>query len=150
VSFYASNTTDLVVDINGYFALPGTGGLNFHPVTPCRLVDTRNAAGPFGGPTMAGNTVRVFPLTQSSCGLPPYPTAQAYSLNMTVVPQGVLSFLSTWPDGAPQPVVSTLNAFKGQVVANAAIVPSGTDGAIAVYVTNTTDVVIDTNGYFGP
>jgi hypothetical protein len=69
---------------------------------------------------------------------------------MTVVPQGVLSFLSTWPDGAPQPVVSTLNAFKGQVVANAAIVPSGTDGAIAVYVTNTTDVVIDTNGYFGP
>jgi hypothetical protein len=99
---------------------------------------------------MAGNTARVFPLTQSSCGLPPYPTAQAYSLNMTVVPQGVLSFLSTWPDGAPQPVVSTLNAFKGQVVANAAIVPSGTDGAIAVYVTNTTDVVIDTNGYFGP
>jgi hypothetical protein len=46
--------------------------------------------------------------------------------------------------------VSTLNAFNGQVVANAAIVPAGTDGSIDVYVTNKTDVVIDTNGYFGP
>jgi IPT/TIG domain len=150
VSFFASDTTDLVVDINGYFAPPGTGGLNFYPVTPCRLVDTRNVTGTFGGPTMAGNTTRVFPLSQGTCGLPPYPTAQAYSLNMTVVPQGALAFLSTWPDGSPQPVVSTLNAFDGQVVANAAIVPAGTDGSIDVYVTNTTDVIIDTNGYFGP
>jgi hypothetical protein len=149
VSFFASNTTDLVVDINGYFAPPGTGGLNFYPVTPCRLVDTRNATGTLGGPTMAANTTRVFPLA-GTCGLPSYPTAQAYSLNMTVVPQGVLSFLSTWPDGLGQPVVSTLNAFNGQVVANAAIVPAGTDGSIDVYVTNKTDVVIDTNGYFGP
>jgi hypothetical protein len=150
VSFYADDTTDLVVDINGYFAPPGTGGLNFYPVTPCRLVDTRSATGTFGGPTMTAASTRVFPLSQGSCGLPAYPAAQAYSLNMTVVPQGVLSYLSTWPDGSPQPVVSTLNAFNGQIVANAAIVPAGTDGSIDVYVTNTTDVVIDTNGYFGP
>jgi hypothetical protein len=119
-------------------------------VTPCRLVDTRNATGPFGGPTLTGNTTRVFPLSQGTCGLPAYPTAQAYSLNTTVVPQGALAFLSTWPDGSPQPVVSTLNAFDGQIVANAAIVPAGTDGSIDVYVTNTTDVIVDTNGYFGP
>lgn len=149
VTFFASNTTDLVVDINGYFAPPGTGGLNFYPVTPCRLVDTRNATGPLGGPTMAANQTRAFPMA-GTCGLPSYPTAQAYSLNMTVVPQGVLSFLSTWPDGLGQPVVSTLNALNGQIVANAAIVPAGTDGKINVYVTNPTDVVIDTNGYFGP
>ena len=147
-SFYASNTTDLVVDINGYFALPNPGGLNFYPVTPCRLVDTRNPNGPFGGPTMSGGTTRVFPLSAGSCGLPAVP-GEAYSLNMTVVPQGVLSYLSTWPAGGAQPVVSTLNAFKGQIVANAAIVPAGGPGAIAVYVTNTTDVVVDTNGYFG-
>jgi hypothetical protein len=69
---------------------------------------------------------------------------------MTVVPQGALSYLSTWPAGGTQPVVSTLNAFKGQVVANAAIVLAGAAGSVDVYVTNTTDVVIDTNGYFGP
>ena len=62
----------------------------------------------------------------------------------------MLGYLSTWPAGATQPVVSTLNAFKGQIVANAAIVLAGGTGSIDVYVTNTTDVVIDTNGYFGP
>ena len=150
VSFYASNTTDLVVDINGYFASPKSNGLNFYTLTPCRLVDTRNPKGTFGGPTMGPGTTRAFPLSQGSCGLPAVPGAQAYSLNMTVVPQGVLSYLSTWPAGATQPVVSTLNAFKGQIAANAAIVPAGGAGSVDVYVTNTTDVVIDTNGYFGP
>jgi hypothetical protein len=150
VSFYATNTADLVVDINGYFAPPGSGGLNFYPVTPCRLVDTRNAAGTFGGPTMVAGTTRAFPLAQGSCGLPGTPAGQAYSLNITVVPQGALGYLSIWPSGEAQPVVSTLNAANGQVVANAAIVPAGGTGAINVYVTNTTDVVIDTNGYFGP
>jgi hypothetical protein len=150
VSFFASNSTDLIVDINGYFALPAPGGLNFYTLPPCRLADTRNATGIFGGPTMGPNTTRAFPLSQGSCGLPATPGAQAYSLNMTVVPQGVLAYLSTWPAGGPQPLVSTLNAFKGQVVANAAIVPAGGAGSIDVYVTSTTDVVIDTNGYFGP
>jgi Bacterial Ig-like domain (group 3)/FG-GAP-like repeat/Putative Ig domain len=150
VSFYATNTTDLVVDINGYFAPPGTGGLNFYAAAPCRLVDTRNPSGPLGGPTMSSGAVRGFALPQSSCGLPVPPIAQAYSLNVTVVPQGVLGYLSAWPAGTAQPVVSTLNAWKGQVVANAAITPAGTGGSINIFVTNTTDVVIDTNGYFGP
>ena len=80
------------------------------------------------------------------CGLPA--NAAAYSLNMTVVPSGILGYLAIWPAGASQPPVSTLNALKGQVVANAAIVPVGTNGAISVFATNTTQVVIDTNGYF--
>ena len=70
---------------------------------------------------------------------------------MTVVPQGPLGYLTTWPTGGTQPVVSTLNAQKGEVVANAAIVPAGAStGSINVFVTNTTHVIIDTNGYFGP
>jgi hypothetical protein len=147
VSFFATNTTDLVVDINGYFAPPGTGGLNFYTVTPCRLVDTRNANGTFGGPVMNANMTRTFPLSQGSCGLPS--NAAAYSLNMTVVPAGPLGYLATWPAGGNQPLVSTLNAVKGQVVANAALVPAGANLAVNVYVTNTTQVIIDTNGYFG-
>jgi hypothetical protein len=41
-----------------------------------------------------------------------------------------------------------LNAYEGQVVANAALVPAGTSGGVNVYVTNLTHVIIDTNGYF--
>jgi hypothetical protein len=48
------------------------------------------------------------------------------------------------------PAVSTLNSYNGNVVANAAIVPAGTNGAVAVYVTNTADVILDINGYFAP
>jgi uncharacterized repeat protein (TIGR01451 family) len=147
VSFFAANTTDLVADINGYFAPPGTGGLNFYAATPCRIVDTRNANGTFGGPIMNGNTTRTFPLSQGPCGLPS--TAAAYSLNMTVVPQGPLGYLTTWPTGGNQPLASTLNALGGQIVANAALVPAGTSGAVNVYVTSPTHVIIDTNGYFG-
>ena len=145
VSFFVTNNTDLVVDIDGYFAPPGAGGLNFYAVTPCRVVDTRNAIGPLGGPTMSGNTTRTFPMA-GICGLPG--TGAAYSVNMTVDPPAPMGFLSVWPTGLPQPGVSTLNDFKGLAVANAALVPAGAGGSINVYVTNTTDVLIDTNGYF--
>jgi hypothetical protein len=114
------------------------------------VADTRGYGftGAFGPPTMSGNATRNFPIPSSSCGIPS--TAQAYSLNMTVVPPGPLTALTTYPTGQSQPTVSTLNSFDGRVVANAAIVPAGTNGSITVYVTNPTDLIIDINGYFAP
>jgi len=119
-----------------------------YPVTPCRVADTRNPNGDFGGPKMAAQTTRSFVIPASACGIPS--TAAAYSMNVTVVPDGVLSYLTAWPAGSAQPNVSTLNSFDGSVVANAAIVPAGTNGAISVYVTNSTHVILDINGYFAP
>jgi hypothetical protein len=69
---------------------------------------------------------------------------------VTVVPDGVLYYVTAWPAGSSQPLVSTLNSFDGSVVANAAIVPAGTNGAISIYVTNPTQVILDINGYFAP
>lgn len=119
---------------------------NFVSVTPCRLVDTRNASGPLGGPSMTAGSARSFPIPASSCSIPS--SATAYSLNVTVVPKGQLSYITMWPTGRTQPLVSTLNDFSGSTIANAAIVPSGTAGAISVFVTETTDIVLDINGYF--
>ena len=123
-------------------------GFRFVPVTPCRVMDTRSATGTFGGPSIAGGATRNVPIPQSACNIPA--TAQAYSLNITVVPPGPLTYLSIWPTGQAQPGVSTLNSLDGRIVANAAIVPAGTSGAISVFVSNTTDVIIDINGYFAP
>ena len=39
---FASNTTNVMLDIDGYFAPPGSGTYQFYPLTPCRIVDTRN------------------------------------------------------------------------------------------------------------
>jgi hypothetical protein len=71
-------------------------------------------------------------------------------LNVTVVPDGPLQYLTAWPTGSGQPLVSTLNSWDGTVVANAAIVPTGTNGAISIFVTNPTHVILDINGYFAP
>ena len=148
ISVHASGATELVIDINGYFAPPNNQGLAFYPTTPCRLSDTRIGSGGLGGPALAGREARDLPVLSSPCGIPS--TAQAYSLNVTVVPRGPLIYLSAWPAGHDQPMVSTLNAFDGRVVANAAIIPAGTNGAISVYVSDPSDVVIDINGYFAP
>jgi hypothetical protein len=123
-------------------------GYNFVPVTPCRIADTRGATGPLGGPTPAGGSTRSFLIPGPSCGIPL--TAAAYSLNVTVIPQQTLGYLTTWPTGAQQPTVSTLNSIDGRIKANAAIVPAGAGGAVSVYVTDSTDVILDINGYFLP
>jgi hypothetical protein len=148
ISVFVTNPTDVVLDTNGYFAPPGAGGLSFYAVTPCRVVDTRDADGPFGGPIIDGGTVRSFAVPVSACNIPA--TAAAYSLNVTVVPETVLRYLTVWPAGQEQPYVSTLNSFDGSIVANAAIVPAGANGAISVYVTEATHVILDINGYFAP
>ncbi len=147
VSVFVTNPTDVILDTSGYFAPAGSAGaLSFYPVTPCRVADTRGPAGPFGAPILAAATTRSFTIAASVCNIPS--TAAAYSLNVTVVPGGPLSYLTAWPAGSPLPGVSTLNSFDGTVVANAAIVPAGVDGAIAVFVTNSTHVILDINGYF--
>ena len=150
VSVYASDTTDVVLDINGYFVpLPSNNALAFYPLPPCRVADTRNPDGPLGGPSLQAGQQRDFPVLQASaCNIPN--TAAAYSMNFTAVPENVLAYLTVWPTGLQQPAVSTLNDLTGTVVANAAIVPAGTNGDINTYVTNNTDLVIDINGYFAP
>jgi hypothetical protein len=154
ISLYANADTDLIVDGDGYFAAPGSpGALYFYPLTPCRIADTRavggsGLTGAFGPPTMSAGATRDFPIPMSSCGVPA--TAQAYSLNIGVVTPGPLAVLETWPAGQPQPLVGTLNSPQAGIVSDAAIVPAGTNGAISIYVSNTTDVIIDIDGYFAP
>jgi hypothetical protein len=149
VSIFAHDATQVILDIDGYFVPTGaSSALDFYPVTPCRVVDTRNAAGPLGGPSIGAASSRDFPIRASACGLPS--NAEAYSLNVTAIPHTTLNYLTSWPAGETQPVVSTLNAPTGAITANAAIVPAATDGDISIYVSSAADVVLDVNGYFAP
>lgn len=120
--------------------------LHFVPVTPCRVADTRNSNGPFGGPLVGGQTTRDFTIPNSACGIPA--TAAAYSLNVTVVPNKPLQWLTIWPTGQPQPMASTLNSFDGRIKANAVIVPAGVNGGVSAFATDDTHVIFDVNGYF--
>lgn len=147
VSVYVTNTADVILDIDGYFEPASLTSLQYYPLTtPCRVADTRQS----GGPLPAG-TETDFNVLASSC-VPSGVMPTAYSLNFTAVPnpaQQPLYYLTVWPTGLTRPTVSTLNNVTGTIVANAAIVPAtGTGGEIAVYPSNTTDLVIDMDGYF--
>ena len=150
IDIYVTQTTDVVLDIDGYFApLPNPDTLAFYPLTPCRVIDTRNPNSDLGGPYLQGQQERDFPVLEAtSCNIPA--SAQAYSMNFAAVPKQALGYLSVWPTGQSRPVVSTLNDLTGTIVANAAIVPAGTAGDIAVYPSNDTDLVVDIDGYFAP
>jgi hypothetical protein len=150
VSVFATDTTDVILDINGYFvAGSNAAALAFYPLTPCRVADTRNATALLGGPSLAAQSTRSFLILASSCGLPT--NAQAYSLNFAAVPKGPsLGFLTAWPAGQSQPLVASLNDQTGTVLSNAVIVPAGNGGAVNVFATDATDLVIDINGYFAP
>jgi uncharacterized repeat protein (TIGR03803 family) len=152
VSVYVTNTTDVILDIDGYFAPVSSSTLAFYPLPPCRVVDTRVATFPtgLGPPQLFAATPRDFSVLNSPC-IPSGINPAAYSFNFTVVPGGhPVGYLSAWPTGQSQPVVSTLNDQTGTIVANAAIVPAGTSGNISVYSTNDTQLLIDINGYFAP
>jgi YVTN family beta-propeller protein len=140
-AFYAhSNSTNLLLDVNGYFAAPGTGGLSMYPQSPCRVLDTRQSGGSFSGE----KTVNV---EGSAC--PPATNASAYIFNATVVPPGPMLYLTLWPDGEQQPTVSTLNAEDGFITSNMAIVPT-TNGSIDAYAASLTQLILDISGYFAP
>ena len=141
VSVYATDTTDVILDLDGYFAPSGSSTLAFYPVTPCRIADTRK------GQSLPGGQEADFPVS-GMCNIPS--GAAAYSLNFTAIPYEPLNYLSVWPKGQSQPVVSTLNSPTGTVVANAAMVVAGDAGEIAVYPTDKIDLVIDINGYYAP
>jgi hypothetical protein len=115
--------------------------LSFYALTPCRVLDTRSGGGqPFHGEL----TINV---QTSPCGPPA--TAQGYVFNATAVPNGPLYYLTLWPDGEPQPTVSTLNAQDGAITSNMAIVPN-TDGKTDAWAQGYTQLILDISGYFAP
>ena len=79
----------------------------------------------------------------------PDQAAQTYVFNASVVPQGYLGYLTLWPDGTTQPLVSTLNALDGSISSNMAIVPS-TNGKVDAYASGLTQLILDISSYFAP
>jgi hypothetical protein len=151
VSVYASDTSDVILDINGYFPAASSSTLAFYPLTPCRVADTRKPNGPLGGPYLQGGVERDFPvLLATQCNIPS--SAVAYSFNVAVVPRmgDPLGYLTVWATGQQQPTIATLTNLTGTIVSNAAIVPAGVNTEISVFPSDDTDFVLDINGYFAP
>ena len=125
-----------------------TSPLPFIGITPCRVADTRGAAGPYGGPALVGGgPARTFNIPAGPCpGIPT--TAGAYSINVAAILPASDGFMTVFPTGAAQPTSSNLNFLGGRVIANALIAPAGTNGSIDVFVNVSTNMILDINGYY--
>jgi hypothetical protein len=119
-----------------------------YTVTPCRVLDTRNASGDYGGPALTHNGFRTFDMT-GVCGIPS--TARALSVNVTVVAPTAGGFVRFSP-GCQFGNVSTINFSAGQTRANNAILPISATGELTagavVPPTGSVHLIVDVNGYF--
>src|SRR5206468_5793173 len=128
---------------------PALPPLPFIALNPCRAADTRGNGftGAFGPPPLVANATRSFTIA-GQCGIPS--TAAAVSFNFAALNVGAQGDLRVFPAGGGVPLVSTLN-YNGNTpnIANAAVVPLGTAGAITVQADATSiDLIIDINGYY--
>jgi Ice-binding-like/Bacterial Ig-like domain len=146
VCFYANTATDVIVDINGWFAT----GAAFTAVGPKRVFDTRPGSGSV--------VLRAVPAAQIASGgmlevqltdLPGFVPAvgvAAVSLNVVVTNPGGAGFITVYACGA-RAVVSSVNYVAGQTVANAVIAPVSANGTVCFYSLQATDLVVDINGW---
>jgi hypothetical protein len=140
VSFVASSRTDVVADLEGYFAPPSGSAGGYVPVPPSRLLDTR------AGGTLAGGATLDLLVT---AGGVPSSGVSGVVLNVTVTNTSAAGYLTVYPTGAPRPTASNLNWAAGWTVPNRVFVPVGTAGKVTFFnFTGSTDLVVDVNGYF--
>ena len=144
----AGATTDLVLDITGYFTADLTGS-RFIALEPVRLLNT------IAGVGLTGKFVSSAPRSWDIADHGGVPSdAVAITGNLAVTKQSKGGFVFLGPNASATPTSSTLNFPVGDVRANGVFVGLSSTGQLAaVYKSSsgaTTDLVLDVTGYFIP
>lgn len=134
---------------NGFFYAPAATATLWHPLTPCRVLDTRNANGPLGGPALVANGTRSFTVT-GTCGVPV--SAKSVTVNYTVTQGTAAGELRAFAGDALWTGPSVISFKVGATKANNGHLLLSTNGAGAFQVTNasaaTIHFILDVNGYY--
>lgn len=142
-----SGATHVLVDLVGVFGAAGaaTGGSEYVPSPPLRLLDTRDGTGGLPGP-VGNSEPSIVPLALT--GLVPS-DAIAIDANLTVVAPSSSGHSVAWPGGALPPTAS-VNFIAGETIANR-IVTGVASGTVSLWSTpSTIHYVLDVSGWFGP
>jgi hypothetical protein len=119
-----------------------------HPLTPCRVIDTRVGSGALGGPALAPNATRNFDVA-GVCGIPA--AAVAISANLTITNSGARGELVLFPSDVSRPNTSAISFGASNTRANNALVYlSATTTTFSVFNNSaaSVDFILDVNGYF--
>ena len=147
--FNSSGRADVIIDVLGWYTSVG----DFRPLTPARLMDTRNE------PTVDGrfrSTGAFGPgesrtLAISGRGGVPSSGVAAVALTVTAVDPTASGYLTVHPTGTPRPTASNLNFDAAEIIPNMVITPVDALGRIQVFnFGGRTDIVVDVLGWFPP
>jgi hypothetical protein len=152
VTFVASAgaaSAHVIFDVTGYFT-PSPSGARYVPLTPARILDTRNGTG-LTGPS-GSHSARTFGASGTGGVLP---GAVAVTGNLTVTGQTSNGYLFLGPIATNNPTSSTLNFPVGDDRANGVTVALGAGGTLSVTFVApnpgpTAHVIFDVTGYFAP
>jgi hypothetical protein len=136
------NGDRLIGCARGGAAGPASG---FVPMSPTRILDSRNGTGGYTTPWGPGQT-----RTLHVAGTAGVPTdATAVVLNLTVTDPTAPGFVSVGPSGGVPPAASAINFVAGQTIANLVTVQLGADGRIDLTnLTGHTNLVADIVGSY--
>jgi hypothetical protein len=138
-------TTDVVIDVLGYFEPGGARYVALDP--PTRTLDTRTGTGLRLG-ALSGSEDLAHQVGRLN-GVPL--DAVAALFNVTVAGPVSPGFLTVYPYGATRPTSSNVNFGPGAVVSNGVITAIGTGGRIRIYnhgSSQSTPALADLSGYF--
>jgi hypothetical protein len=121
-------------------------GARYHPLTPSRILDTRNGTGSATAPVGGAASID---LQVTGRGGVPASGVSAVVMNVAVTNPLLPSYLTVWPTGEARPLASNLNYLTAQTVPNLVTAKLGTGGKVSMYnASGTTDVVADVAGWF--
>jgi Domain of unknown function (DUF5122) beta-propeller len=146
VTLFTSGGSQLVADVAGYYtpALSSTDG-RLQTAAPERILDTRAGLGAPLAKLPAGGQIDV-----QITGRGPVPAVgvSAVVLNITGDQATADGFVTAWPTGSAQPVVSNLNLVAGETRPNLAIVPLGAGGKVSLFSSGGANLIADVAGWF--
>ncbi|HQN09980.1 MAG TPA: hypothetical protein PK569_20625, partial [Thermoanaerobaculia bacterium] len=129
--------------------LPAASATRFYPVTPCRVLDTRDGSGPTLGLPLASDGALGSDVA-GRCGVSP--TAKAVAANVTVTQPAGSGYIVVFPGDEPEPVTSTVHFTSGRTRASNTHLKLSLSGLDDISVKNASPgpvhVILDVSGYY--
>lgn len=136
VTVFTSASAEMLVDVAGYYP----NNTNFVPVVAARLLDTRQRVR-----VPAGGLITVPVVGRAAV---PGSGVAAVALNVTAAGPDSNGYLTVYPAGSKRPLASNVNFDKGSTVAGLSLTKVGQGGAVSIYSSVGTDVLVDVSGWY--
>jgi len=118
----------------------------FTPLTPNRILDTRNGTGAAARPLMPASSIDV---QVTGVGGVPAIGVDSVVFNLTATEPTVDTYVTAWPAGMPRPEISNVNVKVGETRPNLVTVAVGTSGRVSLFNNaGSTHLIADVVGFY--